>query len=75
MVWMSLSTALANLLWALRSRAPEGKAEILSRIVREVYPKIESGEVKPTIYKVQPITEEEKGHDLFCPAESVGKIV
>lgn len=59
----------------LRSRAPEVKAEILSRIVREVYPKIESGEVKPTIYKVLPITEAEQAQDLLYNAESVGKVV
>ncbi|MBE6917961.1 MAG: NAD(P)H-quinone oxidoreductase [Ruminococcaceae bacterium] len=59
----------------LRSRAPEVKAEILSRIVREVYPKIESGEVKPTIYKVLPITEAEKAQDLLYHAESIGKVV
>ena len=59
----------------LRSRAPEVKAEILSRIVREVYPKIESGEVKPTIYQVLPITEAEKAQDLLYHAESVGKVV
>ena len=59
----------------LRSRAPEVKADILSRIIREVYPKIESGEVKPTIYKVLPITEAEKAHDLLYHAESVGKVV
>lgn len=59
----------------LRSRAPEVKAEILSRIVREIYPKIESGEVKPTIYKVLPITEAEKAHNLLYHAESIGKVV
>ena len=59
----------------LRSRAPEVKAEILSRIVREVYPKIEAGEVKLTIFKVLPITEAEKAQDLLYRAESAGKIV
>lgn len=59
----------------LRSRAPEVKAEILSRIVREIYPKIESGEVKPTIYKVLPITEAEKAQNLLYHAESIGKVV
>ena len=59
----------------LRSRTPERKAEILSRVVREVYPKIESGEIKPTVYKVLPITEAEKAHDLLYHAESVGKVV
>ena len=59
----------------LRSRAPEVKAEILSRIVREVYPKIEAGAVKPTIYQVLPITEAERAQDLLYHGESVGKVV
>ena len=59
----------------LRSRTPEVKAEILAGIVRDVYPKIESGEVKPTIYKVLPITEAEAAHDILYRGENVGKVV
>ena len=59
----------------LRSRAPEVKAQILAGIVRDVYPKIESGEVKPTIYKVLPITEAEAAHDILYRGENVGKVV
>ena len=59
----------------LRSRTPEVKAEILAGIVRDVYPKIESGEVKPTIYKVLPITEAAAAHDILYRGENVGKVV
>ena len=59
----------------LRSRTPEVKAQILAGIVRDVYPKIESGEVKPTIYKVLPITEAEAAHDILYRGENVGKVV
>ena len=59
----------------LRSRAPTVKAEILAGIVRDVYPKIESGDVKPTIYKVLPITEAEAAHDILYRGENVGKVV
>ena len=59
----------------LRSRTPEVKAEILAGIVRDVYPKIESGKVKPTIYKVLPITEAEAAHDILYRGENVGKVV
>ncbi len=59
----------------LRSRTPEVKAKILAGIVRDVYPKIESGEVKPTIYKVLPITEAEAAHDILYRGENVGKVV
>jgi NADPH2:quinone reductase len=59
----------------LRSRTPAVKAEILAGIVRDVYPKIESGEVKPTIYKVLPIIEAEAAHDILYRGENVGKVV
>lgn len=59
----------------LRSRAPEVKAEILSCIVRDVFPKIEAGLVKPTVYKVLPITEAEEAHAILARGENVGKVV
>lgn len=59
----------------LRSRKPEVKAQILASLVRDVWPKVESGEVKPTIYKVLPITEAEAAHDILYRGENVGKVV
>jgi NADPH2:quinone reductase len=59
----------------LRSRPSEVKAQILAGIVRDVFPKIESGEVKPTIYRVLPITEAEAAHDILYRGENVGKVV
>lgn len=57
----------------LRSRTPEVKAQILASLVRDVWPKVETGEVKPTIYKVLPITE--AAHDILYRGENVGKVV
>lgn len=59
----------------LRSRTPEMKAFILSELVKNVFPKIETGEVKPTIYKVLPITEAEEAHAILQRGENVGKVV
>ena len=59
----------------LRSRTPEVKARILAELVEKVFPKIESGEVKPTIYKTLPITEAEAAHDILYRGENVGKVV
>ncbi len=39
----------------LRNRTPEFKASILSQLVKEVWPKIESGAMKPSIYKGLPM--------------------
>ena len=59
----------------LRSRTPEMKAFILSELVKNVFPKISSGEVKPTIYKTLPITEAEAAHDILYKGQNVGKVV
>ena len=59
----------------LRSRTPEVKAQILADLVEKVWPKIESGEVKPTIYKVLPIAEAERAHDILYKGENIGKVV
>lgn len=59
----------------LRSRTPEVKAQILAGIVRDVYPKIEAGLVKPTIHAVLPIQKAEEAHDLLYQSKSVGKVV
>ena len=59
----------------LRSRTPEMKAQILANLVSEVYPKVESGLVKPTIHAVLPITEAEAAHDILYKGQNVGKVV
>jgi len=59
----------------LRSRTPETKAQILAELVKNVFPKIESGEVKPTIHAVLPITEAEVAHDILYKGQNVGKVV
>jgi len=59
----------------LRSRTPEVKAQILAELVKNVWPKVESGEVKATIYKVLPITEAEAAHDILYKGQNVGKVV
>ena len=59
----------------LRSRTPEVKAQILAGIVRDVYPKIESGLVKPTIHAVLPIREAEAAQDILYKGQNVCKVV
>lgn len=59
----------------LRSRTPEVKAQILAGIVRDVYPKIEAGLVKPTIYATLPIQNAADAHDILYRGENIGKVV
>lgn len=59
----------------LRNRTPEFKAYLLSELVKNVWPKIESGEMKPSIYKVLPVTKAEAAHAILQRGENVGKVV
>jgi len=59
----------------LRSRTPQVKAQILAELVKNVWPKVESGQVKPTIYKVLPITEAQAAQDILYKGQNVGKVV
>lgn len=59
----------------LRSRTPEFKAELLKKLVSDVWPKVEAGYMKPSIYKILPITEAEAAHAILQCGENVGKVV
>lgn len=59
----------------LRNRTPQFKAFILSELVEKVWPKIESGAIKPSIYKVLPIEKAEEAHAILERGENVGKVV
>jgi NADPH2:quinone reductase len=59
----------------LRNRTPEFKAFILSELVKNVWPKIESGEIKPSIYKVLPMEKAEEAHKILQNSENIGKVV
>ncbi|MBQ3084832.1 MAG: NAD(P)H-quinone oxidoreductase [Clostridia bacterium] len=59
----------------LRNRTPEFKAYILSELVKNVWPKLESGEIKPSIYKVLPIEQAEQAHAILEAGNHNGKVV
>ncbi len=59
----------------LRNRTPEFKAYILAELVKKVWPKIECGAIKPSIYKILPITRAEDAHAILERGENVGKVV
>ena len=59
----------------LRNRTPSFKAYILSELVEKVWPKIEDGSIKPSIYKVLPITKAEEAHAILERGENIGKVV
>ena len=59
----------------LRSRTPEFKAQLLKKLVSDVWPKVEAGYMKPSIYKILPIREAEAAHAILQRGENVGKVV
>ncbi len=59
----------------LRNRTPAFKALLLAELVKKVWPKIQAGQIKPTVYKVLPITRAEEAHAILERGENIGKVV
>ncbi len=59
----------------LRSRTPMQKKQLLGEMVKTIWPKVESGEIRPTIFKVYPIQQAEEAQSLMASGKSAGKIV
>jgi len=59
----------------LRRRTSEAKAKLLADMVELIWPKIEDGTIRPTIFKVFPIQEAEAAQQLMYSGKSAGKIV
>ena len=59
----------------LRKRSVEEKSAILRSLVREVWPKLESGEMKPSIDRVLDILQAKDAHAVLERGENVGKVV
>ena len=59
----------------LRNRTNEEKAFILQSLVKELFPYMESGEIKPSIYKVLPMEQAEEAHGILERFENTGKVV
>lgn len=59
----------------LRSRTPEEKKELLTEMVNILWPKVESGEIRPTIDRVMPIEQAEEAMDLMQQGKTAGKVI
>jgi len=59
----------------LRPRSVEEKGQIAAEVRREVWPLLESGKVKPLIYRTFPFGDAAAAHRLMESSEHVGKIV
>ena len=59
----------------LRNRSVEFKADIAGKLKEHVWPLLESGKVKPVIYKSLPLTEAAEAHRLMESSRHIGKIM
>jgi len=59
----------------LRKRTNEEKATILNELCERVWPKIESGELRPSVYRILPFAEANEAQALLERGESIGKVV
>lgn len=59
----------------LRKRSVEEKTDILQSLVKEVWPKLESGLIKPRVFKVLPLENAEEAQAILERGENIGKVV
>ena len=59
----------------LRNRTNAHKHEILSSLVRDMWPHLESGAIKPSIYKILPFSEVNEAQAILERFENTGKVV
>lgn len=59
----------------LRKRTVQEKGDLLSRLVSEIWPKLESKDIVPSVYKVLPITQAAEAHQILEKGENIGKVV
>jgi putative PIG3 family NAD(P)H quinone oxidoreductase len=59
----------------LRARTVAQKAAVAQGVRKNVYPLIESGQVRPVIFKTFPLAEASEAHRLMESSQHIGKIV
>lgn len=59
----------------LRNRTPDFKAYLLSELVSKVWPKLEDGSIKPSIYRILPMERAADAHAILERGENIGKVV
>ena len=59
----------------LRKRTSKEKACLLAELVEKIWPKIENGEMEPSIYKVLSLEEANEALDILEKGENIGKVV
>jgi putative PIG3 family NAD(P)H quinone oxidoreductase len=60
---------------SLRSRPPAQKAEICAAVVREVWPAVADGRIRPIIDRVLPMTDPIEAHSVVESSTHIGKVL
>lgn len=59
----------------LRKRPSDEKAHLLKELTEKLWSMLESGKIKPSIYKVLPIENAKEAHAILENGENIGKVV
>lgn len=59
----------------LRARPPEQKAEICAAVVREVWPAVADGRIRPVIDRVVPMSDPVEAHRVVESSTHIGKVL
>lgn len=70
-----LMKRLSLLATTLRARSNEEKGAIRDALLREVWPLIEAGKVKPVVDRTYPLAEAQAAHARMAKSEHIGKIL
>jgi putative PIG3 family NAD(P)H quinone oxidoreductase len=70
-----LMKRLSLLATTLRARSNAEKGAIRDAVLKEVWPLIEAGRIKPIVDRVYPLAEAQKAHDQMKSSSHIGKIL
>jgi len=70
-----LMKRLSLLATTLRARSPQEKGAIRDALLREVWPQIEAGRIKPVVDKVFPLADAQAGHARMAHSTHIGKLL
>jgi NADPH2:quinone reductase len=70
-----LMKRLSLLATTLRARTPEEKGAIRDALLREVWPLIEAGKIKPVVDHVFPLADAQAAHARMARSEHIGKLL
>jgi putative PIG3 family NAD(P)H quinone oxidoreductase len=74
-IGMLMTKRCSVLATTLRARPPEQKAKIVAAVREHVWPLVESGAVRPVVYRRLPIAEAPEAHRIMAASSHTGKIL